>query len=401
MRFLFVKEVLAFPRSSGHDVHCFHMMRALGDLGHSLALATLRSPTSEALAGLHLERLASLEEPGLHNGHAEPIRFSRLQERFRSYWGIDEKRIQTVGRLAADFAADAVVTVGLNVLPYLGAVERAQRIWYAADEWAWHHLSQVQWLRPSTWDNLKQALVKGLYERAYQSKVDRVWVVSPADRQAMCWVAGVRQVDVTPNGVDSDHYVPTNLGEQEQSCVFWGRLDFGPNVQALEWFCRHVWPELRRQAPSAVFSIYGFRPTPPVEALARLDGIRIIPNLPDLRAEVARHQVVVLPFVSGGGIKNKLLEAASMGKTVVCSPRASSGLMTSNELPFVKARRPAEWIEAVRSLWSNSDRRRKLGSSARRWVLATHTWEAAARTAVAGLQGARSPAQPCTNGSSH
>ena len=36
-------------------------------------------------------------------------------------------------------------------------------------------------------------------------------------------------------------------------------------------------------------------------------------NLPDLRAEVQRREIVVLPFVSGGGIKNKLLEAAAMG----------------------------------------------------------------------------------------
>ena len=36
LRLLFVKECLAWPRSSGHDVHTFHMMRALASLGHSL-----------------------------------------------------------------------------------------------------------------------------------------------------------------------------------------------------------------------------------------------------------------------------------------------------------------------------------------------------------------------------
>ena len=54
MRLLFVKESLAFPRSSGHDVHCFHMMRALMDRGHSIALVTQAQPSPEALAGLTL-----------------------------------------------------------------------------------------------------------------------------------------------------------------------------------------------------------------------------------------------------------------------------------------------------------------------------------------------------------
>ena len=51
MRLLFVKEALAWPRSSGHDVHCFHMMRALAALGHEVSLATVKPAADEALAG--------------------------------------------------------------------------------------------------------------------------------------------------------------------------------------------------------------------------------------------------------------------------------------------------------------------------------------------------------------
>ena len=62
------------------------------------------------------------------------------------------------------------------------------------------------------------------------------------------------------------------------------------------------------------------------------DGIDLVPDLPDLRDEIARHAAVVLPFVSGGGIKNKLLEAASMAgesdqsgdlcvSAAVCTPK--------------------------------------------------------------------------------
>src|SRR5262249_12513757 len=154
-----------------------------------------------------------------------------------------------------------------------------------------------------------------------------------ADRRAMRWVAGVRRLDVVPNGVDADHFCPLEVAAEPASCTFWGRLDFGPNVQALEWFCRKVWPEIRRRRPDARFVVYGFQPTAPVLALTGRDGIELIPDLPDLRGEVARHAVVVLPFVSGGGIKNKLLEAASMGKAILCSPRACTGL-SGDALPF-------------------------------------------------------------------
>ena len=260
------------------------------------------------------------------------------------------------------------------------------RVWYAADEWAWHHLSQVHPLRPSTWANVKEAAVKGLYERAYGALLDRVWVVSEADRRAMQWVAGVCGVDVLPNGVDADHFAPWERPQEPNTCVFWGRLDFGPNIQALEWFCRRVWPAARRACPDARFTIYGFQPTPRVQELGNVAGVGIIPNLPDLREEIATHQVVVLPFVSGGGIKNKLLEAAAMGKAVVCTARACGGLRGSGETSLRRADSPGQWVRELTSLWADADLRRLLGDAARRWVTEHHTWQAAARSAAAGLE---------------
>ena len=73
MRLLFVKETLAWPRSSGHDVHCFHMMHALGELGHQVALATVRLPSPEATQGLRLEQCVGLAEKGNSLPDAAPV----------------------------------------------------------------------------------------------------------------------------------------------------------------------------------------------------------------------------------------------------------------------------------------------------------------------------------------
>jgi glycosyltransferase involved in cell wall biosynthesis len=358
-------------------------MRALAGLGHEIALLTAAEAAPGAVAGLPLLARRTFAPAGGAAG--PPPRLSRLQERFRSYWGIDPGRVRAVARTAEECRADAVVVVGLNVLPYLGAVEGRLRVWYAADEWAWHHLSQVGW-RPSTWGEAKQAMVKGLYERAYGPLLHRVWVVTEQDRRAMRWVAGVRAVDVIPNGVDDEHYRPLDLPQAPRTCCFWGRLDFGPNIQALQYFCRRVWPSVRRRAGDARFTIYGFHPSAAVRALAGRDGVELIADLPDLRAEVARHQAVVLPFVSGGGIKNKLLEAASMAKAVVCTPRACTGLRGGGGLPLRVARARADWVAHLLALWQDEPERRRLGQEARRWAQGCHSWQAAAAAAAAGLE---------------
>jgi glycosyltransferase involved in cell wall biosynthesis len=403
VRLLFVKDFLAWPRSSGHDVHSFYMMQALTGLGHEVSLLTAAEPAPEAIAGLPLVLRRTFADsagaaaptsppaPVPQNGGRgatvpPPLNFSRLQERFRSYWGIDPGRIHAVGQTAEECNADAVVVVGLNVLPYLGAVEGRLRVWYAADEWAWHHFSQVRLFNPSTWGELKQALVKGLYERGFRRLMDRVWVVTNRDRRAMQWVAGAREIDVIPNGVDGEHYRPVEALQAERTCTFWGRLDFGPNIQALEWFCQRVWPLVRRQFSDARFTINGFNPGAAVRAFAGRDGVELVPDLPDLRGEIARHQAVVLPFVSGGGIKNKLLEAASMGKAIVCAPHACGGLRLGDNPPMLLARGPVQWVAHLDLIWQHADARRELGAKARRWVLDHHSWQAAARAAAVGLE---------------
>jgi polysaccharide biosynthesis protein PslH len=389
VRLLFFKEAFAWPRAKGHDVHCFYMMKALAELGHEISLVTLTPPPPESIQGLRLTLCRVLQ--AADNAGDTPLSLTRFQERFRSYWGINPALIQDVGRAARECQAEAVVVVGLSVLPYLAAVQGAKRVWYAADEWACHHLSQVRPLRPSTWSEFRAGLIKGLYERVYAPLLDRVWVVTETDRRAMRWVAGARGIDVLPNGVDGEHYCPQNQPQVERSCVFWGRLDFGPNIQALEWFCKQVWPAVRAAVPDARFTIYGFNPTAPVLAFANRDGVTIVGDLPDLRAEVDRHQVVVLPFVSGGGIKNKLLEAASLGKAIVCSPQACGGLRLPETLPFLKLRDASSWVQAIEALWKDAERRHHLGSAARQWVLEQHTWQATARDAVAGLTQTRPP----------
>ncbi|MCI0699805.1 MAG: glycosyltransferase family 4 protein [Planctomycetia bacterium] len=392
MRLLFVKDSLNWPRSSGHDVHCFHMMQALARLGHEVGLLTATEPLPEAIAGLSLAFQRALPKPGeACTGPAPSL--SWLQKKFQSYWGIEENRVRAVGQSALDMNADAVVVVGLNVLPYLGAVKDRLRVWYAADEWFWHHASQVRVFRPRTWSEMKHALIKGLYERAYKSLLHRVWVVTDADRRAMRTVAGVRGTDVVPNGVDAEHFKPLEAPQQERSCTFWGRLDFGPNVQALEWFCSRVWPHVRAESPDARFIVYGFNPTPAVQLLTGRDGIELVPDLPDLRAAVAHQQVVVFPFVSGGGIKNKFLEAAAMGKPIVCSRVALNGLRKPAESGVIVARTPEEWAHSLKELWTNSAKRSACGSALRVWVIEHHSWATTARIAVEGLEKARKEAR--------
>ena len=296
MKLLFAKHALAWPRSSGHDVHTFHMMQACAGLGHEVALATVTPPDPAGLSGVLLSALIALDAQ--RNGSApQALPGTRLQHKFRAYWGLPDARVAALAAAARDLRADAVIVSGLDALPYFPPLRNVARVWYAADEWVLHHASQLRPGSHSFADDLRQAVVKGLYERAHRRVIDRVWVVTEADRRAMRWIGGYTHVDVLPNGVDTNFYRPSDAAPASGvgNAVFWGRLDFGPNIQALRWFLERVWPIVRQRMPDASFTVIGFKPGDEVRALVRAAGVTLHSDLPDLRDAVRSHAIAVMP----------------------------------------------------------------------------------------------------------
>lgn len=378
LRLLFVKDSQNWPRASGHDVHGYHLMKALADRGHAISLATVTPPSPAALAGLPLTGQYTLaERPGR-------LPLSGWQRRVARYYGAPETLGVALGDLLRDRPFDAVILVARHLVPLLAAVHGPVRVWYVADDPAWHHLSRLQVRQVHTWREVQPAMVNVLYERVFRPCYDRVWVVSRADRLAVRLFSGCRAVDVIANGVDTDHYQPAGEPDLPTSCVFWGRLDFEPNIDALTWFIGRVWPEVLRRTPTARLSVFGFNPGQRVRELTQAPGVELHPDLPDLRAEVTRRAVVVLPFISGGGIKNKLLEAAALGMPIVCTRWAVSG--TRGRPPVRLCRTPNDWATVLAELWADVETRCRLGRAARQWVTRYHTWAAAAAVAEAAIR---------------
>jgi glycosyltransferase involved in cell wall biosynthesis len=379
LRILFVKEAQNWPRTSGNDVHGFHLMKALAGRGHVISLATMVQPTERALDGLTLESLHLLDKVG-----GKELILTAWQRRFTKYYGVRDEPGAALSRVVQERNFHAVVLVARHLLPLLSVVRGPVRVWYPADDPAWHHLSRVKLLKPRTWSELVHSFANVLFERAFRTFYDRVWVVSPTDRTAVRFFSGCPDVDMVPNGVDAEHYHPFEEADIPTSCVFWGRLDFDPNVDALEWFIGRIWPAVVRRTPTARFSVFGFNPRPRVKELAKAPGVELHADIPDLRSEVARRQIAVLPFVSGGGIKNKLLEAAAMGLPIVCTRKALSG--TKGKAAVQLCRSSSEWAESLARLWESPTERKELGAAAREWVTEHHTWEAVAETAEAAIQ---------------
>lgn len=276
----------------------------------------------------------------------------------------------------------------VSVLPLTRDTGSVAVVWAAADEMALMHVSRF---RPGTrdfdpWFGLKMSTTGWFNELVHRDEADEVWVVSEQDARWMRAAQLHSRVRNIPNGVDLDYFRSVDVQAHPKRIAFWGVLDFRPNTQALEWFIPNVFEPLREAEPEAELLLIGRRPTDWVRSLADLPGVVLREDVPDLRPEVCSASVAAFPFVSGFGIKNKLLEGAAMSRALVCSPRAVDGLFSAADPAWKVCETGPEWIETIRSLWADPQGARDLGGAARRWVEENYHWDRAARQAEESLE---------------
>lgn len=183
-------------------------------------------------------------------------------------------------------------------------------------------------------------------------------------------VPGVRTA-VVPNGVE----VPPEPLDPSAGAgvVFIGTMDYAPNVQAVRWFRRRVWDDVRRTVPEARLRVIG-RGGP--ERLTSGDGVEIVGYAPDLLEACAGARAGVVPLRAGVGIKTKTLELLGMGLPVVATPAGAEGIPPNDGL--LVAESPDGLRDAVAGLLADPDEAEHRGRVGRKLVRERFGWDAAA-----------------------
>jgi len=388
LRILFFKEKFPWQLRCGGTVHTGNLMKSLVAKGHDVTLGTLEPVADKARSWLTSVDVLCVP---YQEQDSSPFSERRLAKRFANYWGCQSSARDWICESIQQDRFDAVVAVGVGMLPYLDLDSKAKRIWYPADDPTLHTYSLARRNGVSI-SSIRHALLTVACQRYFRRKVDAAWVVSPRDQRWMQRFGGLRKVDVVPNGVDAEHYAPVQAENiaTPNSCVFWGRLDFQPNVDAVTWFLDRVWPDLVQRVPSALFEVCGSHPLTSLRnRLASTRGVVFHENLDDLRPTISAKSVSVFPMVSGAGVKNKVLEAAAMAKPICGTSRCLSGLVGSSEIPLLVAEKPKEWAAALVEFWNDKQKRIQVGNAARDWVVNHHGWHHSADAALLSLAGVR------------
>lgn len=127
-----------------------------------------------------------------------------------------------------------------------------------------------------------------------------------------------------PLGANDPHVV--SVVQKNRTFLFVGRLDeiAVPNVEASIWFATKIFPIILQEVPDAKFIIAGANPSKRVLSL-QTECITVISNFKTVDEIYSLADYVVVPLLSGGGVKGKLIEAIAHRKLVITTDRGIEG----------------------------------------------------------------------------
>jgi sugar transferase (PEP-CTERM/EpsH1 system associated) len=198
-----------------------------------------------------------------------------------------------------------------------------------------------------------------------------------------CAANAAAEVRTMGNGIDSDVFDPAGVapaaelaGVAGPHLMFTGQMDYPPNVAAVERFAQRIMPVIRTAEPRARFHVVGRRPTEAVRALDGCHGTRVWGEVEDIRPWLAAADLIVAPLEIARGVQNKVLEAMAMGRAVLASPEAATGIAARAGVELAVEANDQDFSARALALLRAPDERAAMGEAARAFVLARQRWPA-------------------------
>ncbi|SDQ41703.1 Glycosyltransferase, GT2 family [Pseudoxanthomonas sp. CF385] len=189
-------------------------------------------------------------------------------------------------------------------------------------------------------------------ELALMRQADATLVVSPAEADMLVPLLPDARIDVLSNLHEvADGGAPY---AQRRDLVFVGGFRHPPNVDAVLWFGRDVFPRIRERLPDVRFHCIGAEPPADVLALQQLPGIAVHGHVPDLAPYMDGARVAVAPLRFGAGVKGKVNLSMAHGQPVVATSCAVEGMRLVDGHDVWVADTADAFADAVVSLYNDA-----------------------------------------------
>ena len=205
------------------------------------------------------------------------------------------------------------------------------------------------------------------YERSAASLADAIATITKEDATWFCTTATKAGPVHIPFALDMPTAAAAPPVLNRKSFFHLGSMDWFPNIEGIEWFLRECWPDIARKYPGITLHLAG-RNMPQWLLQYNHPSVWIDGEVPDAAEYMRSHGIMIVPLLSGSGVRIKILEGMARGVCVISTAIGAEGIPAVNGRDILIASTPDEFSDAVGWCLHDDKRPVAIGSAAAGFV---------------------------------
>jgi polysaccharide biosynthesis protein PslH len=372
------------PPKEGGSIAMFHLAKALISNGHNvdvLAVTTPKYCPDHKDIEKYLEQSYTWEQGFVDTkvtiAGALKALFSSGAYHVSRFDNHDFRK-QLIRKLSQK-KYDVVIFETLYMSPYLQDVKQHSDAICVLRS---HNIEHQIWQRVAANESnvLKKIYLRHLasrleqYEKNNVGLYDAIACISEAEQIYYRVIAPGCNALLVPFGMDLTDSVSS--ASSGNGFYHIGAMDWMPNIEGIQWLLKEVVPLLHNEEQSPVIALAG-RNMPQWLLDNTDDCIEIVGEVDDAAEFVASKSVLVVPLLSGSGIRIKIIEAMAAGKTVVSTSIGAEGIRVTNGEDIVIADTPQSFARAIMRVFKNPQTQKEIGEKAAQLIKDQHSYATA------------------------
>jgi len=375
MQILILSSKFPYPLKDGGAIATYNLMTGLSHAGHNINLLTFNTKKHYFKPeNFPKDKIPSLT---IHTVYADtsPNILSALKNLFFSTKPYIKTRFNNkqfkrkLENLLQNNTFDIIQIEGLYLLQYITFIRKksAAPIAYRAhniEHEIWSNLTKNEsnLILKIYLDILSKRIKK--YEQSIINQYDLLVPVSNNDALFFEKSGNLKPVHTSAVGFES---LPDKLSlnyKKNKDIYFIGSLDWPPNREAIFWFIENCWFELKKQHPEIKLFIAGRNA--PKKFKKRINHADIIykGEIEDVSEFIKDKKIMLVPMLSGSGMRVKIIEAFMHKKAVVSTKLGAIGTKSINNEHILIAETAGEFVDKIASLLQNKTLHQKIINNA-------------------------------------
>ncbi|MFD1256786.1 glycosyltransferase family 4 protein [Mucilaginibacter terrae] len=383
MKILILTHLAPFPQNSGYPIVVGNTIRGLINSGHQVSLFSL-NPQKQKGSHTHAadELISQINyychyiDTSISLKHAFLSLFNHKLYTVDRYYNAEFERLLIKEVQSGEY--DIIQFEGLFVTPYLLSINKftKAKLIYRA-----HHIEYLVWERLAKQKNdpVKKLYLRMIAKRIKQYELQQfdlfnaIAVFTNQDKETIQQYSSAKiPVEILPVGLDLSRYQPDYRKTEFPSLFFLGAMDWMPNREGIEWFLDHFAAELTDGDLRARFYVAGNDIPERFDDYEVVGKIYIHGEVDDALEFVNTKAIMIVPLLSGGGMRVKIVEGMAMQKCIISTSLGAEGINYQQGENILIANTPQEFYRAIKRCITDENYCKRIGLNARKLVEEQH-----------------------------